>query len=793
VNRFSRLVTELKRRGVLQVAAAYGAAAFVVMQVAEIVLPRVGLGDGAVTFVVWASLAGFPAVLALAWFYDVGPGGPVPAAPPPLDGALEEEGGPASRRWLLGSAALAGTVALLVAAWFGLREPTDPVPASGGLGPQTVAVLPFEIRGHPDFAYLGTGLVDLLTTRIEGTSGATPVPARAVMGLVGQEGDGPPSPDAKRRIAGRLEAGQYVDGSVVEAGGRLSISAALIETATGEELATTTVEGTEAELFGMVDDLTMQLVADLAGTPGARLNQTAALTTDSLSALKAYLRGQDLLRDGQFTAALEAFEEASAIDPTFALAYYRESVAREWGAQAGATEAAEEAAALSDRLSDRDRQLVQAMVAWRRGDARVAEDMYRTILGIWPDDVESWLQLAEVLNHAGPLRGESISVSREPFERVLRYEPDHLLSLWHLARIDVMEGRFDDAADKVRRIEALSPEGDRTLELSAMLAAHGDSATWQAVVDRLMDAQDITRRMTPWNVAVFAGRIDRAIGAAAAMAEPDRGREVRATGHLVQAIYALALGRPGAAARSMERVEELDPGLALLYGTAFDLLPFALANRDVLEERRQALEGWVPPEGCTSPHPVRYYEPSTCYRPAVRLYLLGLIEAHLGLEDAVEARLAGLEDRIAQGDPTRQIRGFITEILAERAWVRGDVRETVRVFDADPGHEWYIEALQSIFHSYARGRFRRAEALEAVGRVEEAARWYNSFGQAADLDLMYLAAGEVGRGRALQAQGRGPEAEAAYRAAAALLEQAEGAWAGLADEARAALARPGSP
>ena len=791
MNRLSRLIAELKRRGVLQLAAAYGAAAFVVMEGSEIVLPRVGLGDDVVTLVVWAALAGFPLALAFAWFYNVRPEGASVAQPRPDGGDVHTGVGSSRGRWLVGIAAVAGTAVLFTGAWMAFQRRGASPAVSAEARALTVAVLPFEVRGHPDFQYLGSGLVDLVTTRIEGTGRATPVPARAVMGLVEQSGDDTPSPQEKRRIAGQLGAGQYVDGSVVEAGGRLSISVSLIDIETGDAMASTTVEGSEAELFTMVDNLTLRLVADLAGTPGARLTQTAALTTDSLSALKAYLRGQNLLRDGQFTAALAAFQEASAIDTTFALAYYRESVAREWSTQNGATEAARKAAAWSDDLSDRDRQLVLAGLAWREGDAETAEGMYRTMLGIWPDDVEAWLQLAEVLNHGGPLRGESILASREPFERVLRYEPDHLLSLWHLARIEVVEGRLEAAADVVRRIEALSPEGDRTLELSATLAARGDSATWQATMDRLMDAQDITRRATAWNVAAFGGEIARAHQAAAAMTEADRGPEVRATGHLLQASYALALGRVASSTASLARVARLDPGLALSYGAFFDLLPFALADASTLEARRRELLAWDPPAGCTSSHPVRTYEPGSCIRPVVRLYLLGLVEAQLGMDDEAAGRVATLQERIAAGGPERQIRGFITEIEAERAWTAGDLDTAAAVFDADPGHVWYVEALQSVFYSYPRGRFRRAQALEAAGRMEEAAGWYNSFADQMDLDLVYLAAGMVGRGRALEALDRPDEAAAAYRRAAGLLTEAEGAWAELAEEARAGLERVG--
>ena len=336
----------------------------------------------------------------------------------------------------------------------------------------------------------------------------------------------------------------------------------------------------------------------------------------------------------------------------------------------------------------------------------------------------------------------------------------------------------------MRQIEAISPEGDRTLELSAMLAANGDSVTWRSTLERLNDAQDITRRATAWNVSVFGGRIHRGLEAAGAMTAADRAPEVRATGHLVQAAYALALGRVGDAGASVRRVAELDPGLALAYGAAFDLLPFRSPGAAALEARRRELLAWAPADGCVSPHPVRTYQPLTCARPVVRLYLLGLIEAQLGMATEAEARVAALEERIVQGDRPRQVRGFIAEIEAELAWLDGNAEGAVAAFEADPGHIWYMEALQSLFHSHDRGRFRRAQALERACRLADAARWYGSFGEEGDLDLVYLAPGMVGRGRVLEALGRPAEATEAFRRAADLLTDPEGAWVQLAEEAR---------
>lgn len=49
---YQQLFAELKRRHVFKVPAIYGATSFVVLQVADLMLPRLGLPDWTVTFMV---------------------------------------------------------------------------------------------------------------------------------------------------------------------------------------------------------------------------------------------------------------------------------------------------------------------------------------------------------------------------------------------------------------------------------------------------------------------------------------------------------------------------------------------------------------------------------------------------------------------------------------------------------------------------------------------------------------------------------------------------------------------
>jgi hypothetical protein len=69
------LISELKRRNVLRVAAAYVVTAWLVIQVVETIFPVYGLSDTAIRFVITALAIGFVPVLILAWIFEFTPEG----------------------------------------------------------------------------------------------------------------------------------------------------------------------------------------------------------------------------------------------------------------------------------------------------------------------------------------------------------------------------------------------------------------------------------------------------------------------------------------------------------------------------------------------------------------------------------------------------------------------------------------------------------------------------------------------------------------------------------------------
>ena len=68
---------ELNKRRVTRVPIAYLIIAWVVLQVADVVLPALALPDWTITLVLVlvVLVAGFPLAVVLSWLFDIGPGG----------------------------------------------------------------------------------------------------------------------------------------------------------------------------------------------------------------------------------------------------------------------------------------------------------------------------------------------------------------------------------------------------------------------------------------------------------------------------------------------------------------------------------------------------------------------------------------------------------------------------------------------------------------------------------------------------------------------------------------------
>jgi serine/threonine-protein kinase len=334
--------------------------------------------------------------------------------------------GPARRsgRRRLGAVlAGAGLLAAALVGWWALRRaPAGPASANH------LAVLPFAVHGGGRLDFLAQGMVDLLSRNLDGAGDIRSVNGATVLAAAHADG-GVADVEEGRRLARRVGAGLYVLGNVSAIGNQVRIDASLYDGAPAQPavVSQASVSGDTTQLFELVDRLAGDLMVRQRRGVGSRLLQTAATTTRSLPALKSYLDAEQQLRRGQFDSALAGFQQAVALDSTFALAYYREAVAAAWSNRTALIRPnTDRAVLLADRLSARDRRLLESFAALADGKPDEAEQGYQAVLQDYPDDLEAQWQLATVLNVYNPLRGRPVAESGRAFDGVVKLDPEFL-------------------------------------------------------------------------------------------------------------------------------------------------------------------------------------------------------------------------------------------------------------------------------------------------------------------------------------------------------------------------------
>jgi DNA-binding SARP family transcriptional activator len=616
------------------------------------------------------------------------------------------------------------------------RRPTE-------VAPDTIAVFPFSIRGAPALSYLGEGMVDLLATALDGAGNVRTVDPRAMLGYLGREGWRPDDPTFAAAVAAHFGAGLFVLGSVTGVGGQLHAVASLYsDPGTIGATARATADG-ETELFELVDTLVRQLLAGHSAGPGARLNRLAALTTSSLPALKAYLNGEAALRSGRYFDAMEALQRAVSADGSFGLAYYRLASAAAGSAMPElARQISNDAHRHRERLTGHDRLLLDAQRAWLNGAVAEAEAHYGTITGTYPDEVEAWFLLGDLLFHSNPLRGRSATESREPFERALELEPDHASSLVHLTRVAAIEGRREEAEHLAARAILVSPAGDQVLSLRALLAwMRGDTVEQAAVADELQRSRALTVAVAFSDVALYSGSLAGADAIARGFIQAARSDEMRALCHLLLAHVALARDDQRSAWAELDRAQELNHAHGLATRGLFAALPFVVLSTTQIAATRDALAAWDPASVPRSDFLI--FAMHNGLHPHIRLYLLALLDAKLGDTAAAETWAGRLAALPAGADGAALAAHLSRGANAAVAAARGDTLSALNELEGGRSESWFQLTVASPFYSQAYERFLRAGLLAKLGRTREAAGWYGSMAERSPYEIIYRAPAQI--------------------------------------------------
>lgn len=310
---YQRLLAEFRRRNVFRVAAVYGATAFVVIQAADLVFPRIPLPEWTVGLVVWLVLLGFPVALGLAWAYERTPSGvrvTDSAEAGELDAIVAE---PRHRRWPAGIAALAGILLLALAAKWTLTGTGPAAPVY-----DSIAVLPFaNLSDSADDQYFSDGLADELINALAGVEDLKVAGRTSSFALRDQKLH-------LRTIGDTLGVATVLEGSVRRSADRVRIGVQLIDADTGFDLWSEDYDREITDIFQVQEELARSIVEALLPRLGGKVGDLYRGGTSDIPAYDLYLscrRKWHTRRMELLWEAIDECEEAVARDPGFALAW----------------------------------------------------------------------------------------------------------------------------------------------------------------------------------------------------------------------------------------------------------------------------------------------------------------------------------------------------------------------------------------------------------------------------------------------------------------------------------------
>jgi tetratricopeptide (TPR) repeat protein len=286
---------------------------------------------------------------------------------------------------------------------------------------RSIAVLGFKnLAGRPDAAWLSTALSEMLTTEISAgeklraISGENVARAKLELAIVDAESL---AGDTLARIRKNLGTDYVVLGSYLSlgdaTGGQLRLDLRIQDAASGETLASLAETGTEAGVLDLVSRTGARLRERLgAGELSAvEAGGVRASLPSNPEAVRLYAEGLARLRVFDAVKARDLLEKAVAADTEYPLAHAALSSA--WSAMGydgKAREQASRAFDLSGHLSREDRLAVEGRYRETVPEWDKAVEIYRTLWGFFPDNLEYGLRLAAVQLSAGD-RKESLATA----------------------------------------------------------------------------------------------------------------------------------------------------------------------------------------------------------------------------------------------------------------------------------------------------------------------------------------------------------------------------------------------
>jgi TolB-like protein len=395
-------------------------------------------------------------------------------------------------------------------------EPAIPIPIP--IPDRSIAVLPFDnLSADEDNAFFASGVHEDILTYLSRVSDLRVISRTSVLRYADQVVD-------LRQVAQELGVSHILEGSVRRAGGRVRVTAQLIDASSDQHLWADNFDRDLADIFEIQSSVAQEIVAAI----GIRLSADEARSlsrrpTASVEAYDLFLQARQWLNSAQLTdetdvKAQELLEQAIELDPQFALAYALLADAHGglyWFKDRSPARLAAMKEAI-DRAFELQPDLVEARVAlaqyYYRGfyDYPSAIEQLEIAVESMPNDSQLHHEIGLTLRRLGRF-SESIAA----FERASRLDPS---SENHLAEMmDTIKdaGHWDTGWRLVDRILTHYPDSGELRARVALFVLEAEADTERAremlTHDPLNSWYDAAARV---DVELWSRNFDQAIAAA---------------------------------------------------------------------------------------------------------------------------------------------------------------------------------------------------------------------------------------------------------------------------------------
>lgn len=473
------LFAELKRRNVIRVATAYVVAAWLVVQVAETVMPLFEFTDAAVRNVVILLAIGLVPVLIGAWVYQLTPEGLVRDH----GKAAGFKGGARTDRLLDRAIILLLTFGIIYFAVdkFLLAPGREAEIAQqarteaqlGFYGDRSIAVLPFKnLSADPEQQYFADGIAEEVLNLLARIRDLRVISNSSSFTFRNRDIEIP-------EIAARLNVGYVLEGSVRRAGDRLRVTAQLIEGRTDRHVWSHSYDHTLGDVFLMQDEIAADVVRNLelkitGELPKSRPvdQEVFALTQQARQIWQ--IRPEDT---GQKMHLL--LERALSIDPGYVPALNFMAAANYYRAREGVI-TREEEYRLRQEINARIRALdpndggPDTFDAWELKNA----GRYEEAAALYERALSKDLTEADNIRVAGVFARSigRFDVALRLLEHAAAIDPLCFMCIYHLSRTHMYMGNYEQSLELRRRYMALGSGGDYHYGVTLLLMGRAEEA-----------------------------------------------------------------------------------------------------------------------------------------------------------------------------------------------------------------------------------------------------------------------------------------------------------------------------